>query len=99
MNDAGLLLNPEMLDQVYSTVWIKLYGTKYVTNKSCIIAVDANFPNRMPLFGQLENIWLANEEIIFEYTPLRTLEFCSSLMTYKVVILVPQSSAPFLFAV
>ena len=38
----------------------------------------------MPLFGQLENIWLANEEIIFEYTPLRTLEFCSSLMAYKV---------------
>ena len=38
----------------------------------------------VPLFGQLENIWFANEEIIFEYTPLRTLEFCSSLMAYKV---------------
>jgi hypothetical protein len=32
-----------------------------------------NFPNKLPLFGQLQNIFLANEEIIFEYTPLATL--------------------------
>lgn len=84
MVNAGLFLNPEVLDQIYSIRWIKLHGAKYVTSKGCVIAVDANFSSRMPLFGQLENIWLANEQIIFEFTPLKTLEFCSSLMAYKV---------------
>lgn len=52
----------------------------YIPNSGCIIAEDANFPKGLPLFGQLENVLLANEEIIFEYTPLETLEFSSILM-------------------
>lgn len=95
IKDAGLFLNPEVLDPAYSTRWIKLNGAKYVTSKGCIIAVDAIFSNRMPLFGRLENIWLANEMVIFEYTPLRTLEFCSSSVAYKVEEICDFSSTNF----
>jgi hypothetical protein len=84
MNDAGLFLYPETLNQVYSTKWIKLHGSTYTLNKGCIIAVDADFPSKMPLFGQLENILLVDEEVILEYTPMKTLEFSSDLMAYKV---------------
>ncbi len=38
----------------------------------------------MPLFGQLENILLVNEEVILEYTPMKTLEFSSDFMAHKV---------------
>jgi hypothetical protein len=84
MDNAELFLYPETLNHVYSTKWIKLYGSTYRLNKGCIIAVDADFQSKMPLFGQLENILLAYEEVILEYTPLQTLEFSSDLMAYKI---------------
>lgn len=84
MKDAGLFVYPEMLVHVFSTKWIKLYGSTYIPSKGCIIAVDATFPNRMPVFGKLVNIFLANDEVIFQYAPLRTLELSSTLMAYTV---------------
>ena len=38
----------------------------------------------MPLFGHLENIWLANEEALLEYFTSKTEEFHSNLAAYKV---------------
>ena len=38
----------------------------------------------LPAFGRIQRIWLADEEAIFEYTPLRTVEFNDGFMSYEV---------------
>jgi hypothetical protein len=84
MDDAGLLLHPEVFTNVYTTRWITLHGSSYIPSRGCVVAVDADFSNKMPVFGQLEKIFSVGEEVIFEYTPLKTLEFSSGFMAYKV---------------
>ncbi|CAB4026605.1 Hypothetical predicted protein, partial [Paramuricea clavata] len=65
-----------------STEWMML--GYYFILRGCVVAVDADFSNKMPVFGQLEKIFSVGEEVIFEYTPLKTLEFSSRFMAYKV---------------
>ena len=84
MRIAELFVKPEMISSVYTAKWIQLYGTKYVSYNTCIIAVDASFSTKLPLFGKLGNIWLADEEVLFEYMPLTTVEFDMEFMAYKV---------------
>lgn len=73
-----------MFTRIFTAKWIRLYGTKYISYDLCILAVDATFVDKMPVFGKLECIWLADEEILFEYTPFRTVEFDVNLMAYEV---------------
>lgn len=55
-----------------------------MTNNCCIIAVDATFVEKVPTFGKLQQILLVDEEILFEYSPLTTIEFNHNFMTYEV---------------
>ena len=64
----------------------KLYGTKYVIYNFCIIAVDAEFVSRMPVFGKLENI---------EFSPLKTLGIHGDLIAYKVAEPLPDDVTKF----
>lgn len=84
IEDAKLFVKPEMINKVFTAKWIKLYGTKYVTNNTCIIAVDATFVDKVPTFGKLQQIWLVDKEILFEFKPLTTVEFDPNLMAYQV---------------
>lgn len=58
IEDAKLFVKPEMISKVFTSKWIKLYGTKYVTNNNCIIAIDATFVDKVPNFGK--QIWLVD---------------------------------------
>ena len=82
--DLGLLLYPHKFIHIYTAKWIMLHGSTYTPTRGCIVAVDADFSTRMPVFGQLENIFLVGEEVVFEYILLKTLEFSTGLMAYKV---------------
>ncbi|XP_028409387.1 uncharacterized protein LOC114531989 isoform X2 [Dendronephthya gigantea] len=84
ITDCLLYANPESLTNVFTCKWIQLHGTKYVPNKGCIIAVDATFTSMLPEFGRIQRIWLADEDTIFEYTPLKTVEFNDGLLSYEV---------------
>ena len=84
MKDLGLLLYPHKFIHIYSAKWIILHGSTYTPTRGCVVAVDADFSTRMPVFGQLENIFLVGEEVVFEYILLKTLEFSTGLMAYKV---------------
>ena len=48
------------------------------------MAVNATFIDKMPMFGIVESIWLADDEIIFEYTLVKAVEFNTNLMAYGV---------------
>lgn len=61
----------------------------------CIIAVDANFVDRLPVFGKLDCVWLANDEIIFEYFEYRVVGFSNELMAYQVVDIQPDDPTKF----
>ena len=84
MKELGLLLYPDKFTHIYTAKWIMLHGSTYKPDRGCVVAVDADFSSRMPLFGQLENIFLVGDEVVFEYIPLKTLEFSTDLMAYKV---------------
>jgi hypothetical protein len=81
---AELFANPKMLTKVYKAKWIKVYGTKYVCHKMCVVAVNATFIPRLPVFGKLKSIWLINDYVIFEYIPYKTIIFDEALMAYQV---------------
>ena len=76
MDDAGLVLNVRLAEDVYVTKWVTLYGATYTPGKGCIIAFDAAFVSRMPLLGDLKRIILVGDIVVFEYTPLQTVGFC-----------------------
>ena len=38
----------------------------------------------LPAFGRIQRIWLADEDAIFEYIPLRTVEFNDCFLFYEV---------------
>lgn len=82
--EAGLFANPQMLTSVSKAKWITIYGTKYVSYKMCVVAINATFVPRAPVFGKLKSIWLANEHVLFEYEPYRTIMFDATLMAYQV---------------
>ena len=84
MKELGLLLYPDKFTHIYTAKWIMLHGSTYKPDKGCVVAVDADFSSRMSLFGQLENIFLVGDEVVFEYIPLKTLEFSTDLMAYRV---------------
>ena len=84
MKEGLFYANPERLANLFAYKWIELHGTRYVPYKCCIIAVNATFTSRMPIFGRLQQIWMADEEIIFEFTPLRTVQFDDNLLSYEV---------------
>lgn len=82
--EAGLFANLKVLTTISKAKWIRMYGTKYVSYKVCILAVNATFIPRAPVFGKLKSIWLADEHVVFEYEPYRTLTFNEYLMAYQV---------------
>ena len=82
--DTKIFSNPERLNKLFLYKWIELYGTRYITCKCCIIAVDATFITRMPVFGRLQRIWLVDDEIIFEIIQLKTVQFNPNLLAYEV---------------
>ena len=82
--EAELFARPEFLTSIYTSKWIKLYGAKYVTYNCCIVAVDATFADKIPTFGKLLQIWLIDNEVIFEFTPFKTVEFNHNLLAYEV---------------
>ena len=82
--DANMFMNPNNIKNIFNVKWIQLNGTKFMTNNGCIIAVDANFEGRLPIFGKLGSIWLADDIVIFSYLPLKTVSFNSNLMSYEV---------------
>ena len=84
MKESLFYANPERLANLFAYKWIELHETRYVPYKCCIIAVNATFTSRMPIFGRLQQIWMADEEIIFEFTPLRTVQFDENLLSYEV---------------
>ena len=84
INQFSLYANPEMLKNLLSYKWIELHGTKYDCSKCCVIAVNATFISKLPIFGRLQRIWLADEDVIFEITPLRTLQFDKNVLGYEV---------------
>ena len=53
LREAELLVKPEKFTNVFTTKWIRMFGSKYVTYNCCIIAFDATFVDGMPLFGIL----------------------------------------------
>ena len=84
ISECLLYANPESLINVFICKWIQLHGTKYIPYKCCVIAVGATFTTRLPTFGRLQRIWLADEDVIFEYTPFQTVEFIDRLLSYEV---------------
>ena len=83
MDDAGLVVNVRLMEVFYVAKWVTLYGATYRPGKGCVIAFDASFVSKMPLFGQLERIIIAGGVVLFEYTPFRTLGFCRKVMAYE----------------
>ena len=62
--EAGLFANLKVLTTISKAKWIRMYGTKYVSYKVCVLPVNAaTFIPRAPVFGKLKSIWLANEHV------------------------------------
>ena len=52
------LLYPQKFTHIYTAKSNVLHGSTYKPDTGFVVAVDADFSGRMPLFGQLKNISL-----------------------------------------
>ena len=81
---AELFCNPQSIKHVFKAKWLIVHGTKFVPGNGCVIAYGARFQDKLPLFGKLGAIWVADEHIVFEFLPLETLYFSKDMMAYRV---------------
>ena len=70
--------------EVVTMRWVIVNGTKYVA-KQCFILVDADLITRLPIFAELQNIYVTDSnEVYFEYQCFNTVKLEKKFQAYHV---------------
>ena len=78
-------LGYDEINNAVSVKWLVIYGNKYITQKSMILAKVVN--DNMPEFGLVKNIFLVDSTLYcLEYQPFQTIHFDRNMMAYQVEI-------------
>ena len=70
--------------------WIIIYGTKF--RKGGIIALDAIPETKMPVFGNIEKVWIVCGFVYFEVKKIHTIRFDEHYQAYYIKELTEQNS-------
>ena len=78
-------LGYDEINNAVSVKWLVIYGNKYITQKSMILAKVVN--DNMPEFGLVKNIFLVDSTLYcLEYQPFQTIHFDRNMMAYQVEV-------------
>lgn len=77
-------------EKVYKATWLVLESTRYC--KSATLAVGVNGDSPLPVFGQLEKIWVVNEFVYFKVFLWQTDSLHCAHQAYHVKRVVPDAS-------